>query len=54
MEKVRKLQSKRKKELNEGKHLYSVATQGGGHSGGGDKRTAKHEAEQMRVLNGLK
>lgn len=28
MEKVRKMQAKRKKELNEGKQLYSVATQG--------------------------
>lgn len=40
MEKVRKLQAKRKKELKEGKQLYSVATQGGER-----KRIAKHEQD---------
>ena len=38
MDKVKKLQAKRKKDLKEGKNLYSVATQAGE-----DKRAVKHE-----------
>jgi len=46
MEKVKKLQAKRKKELDQGKHLYSVATQGGAHgSHNDDRRVRKHEQE---------
>ena len=51
MEKVKKMQAKRKKELNEGKQLYSVATQGGGFGHTEyNKGIRKHEQEQQHVI----
>ena len=46
MDKVKKLQAKRKKDLNQGKNLYSVAEQ---HL----DRPSKQEAEQVAVLRAL-
>ena len=48
MDKVKKLQAKRKKDLKEGKNLYSVATQAGD-----DKRAVKHEQQQRHVILAL-